>query len=184
MKKNIPCITFLIFLAFIIFIFLKNESIESSKVKKKDSLMYQIDTSLSDFFPTQISNKTDMVIITVPASKQRPFCNPGDYFWNKNGQLIIKVTEMNNWKYSQLVALHELVETQLIIDHGINRNLVDSFDFNWKYVEGSGIEEPGDDPKCPYHKEHLTALQIEHIFANSLGVNWDNYNKQIEKMQQ
>ena len=40
---------------------------------------------------------------------------------------------------------------------------------------GKDLDDPGDDPRAPYHLEHLTASAIERRLALELGVSWDAY---------
>lgn len=141
-----------------------------------------VGTEITSLTPTKESWKFNVLLLTVPDSTQR--YSPGDYFWNRKNQLVIKVSEIKNWKYSYLVAFHELIETQLCIEHGITVEQIDAFDSAWVYVPGSGIEEPGADPRAPYHKEHVFALKMERLMAEELGVDWDTYNAAMEKMQQ
>jgi hypothetical protein len=39
--------------------------------------------------------------------------------------------------------------------------------------------EPGDDPRAPYHKQHVFAENIERLLAAELGVDWSAYDKEV-----
>lgn len=97
--------------------------------------------------------------------------------------LEISVSNMNNWKYELLVAVHELIEVALCKDRGITQGDVDWFDkrFEKNRKEGN-IDEPGDDPKAPYRKEHFFATSIERLLASELGVDWKKYDDKINSL--
>jgi hypothetical protein len=40
-------------------------------------------------------------------------------------------------------------------------------------------EKPGDDPRAPYHKQHVFAENIERLLAAELGVDWSAYDKEV-----
>lgn len=94
----------------------------------------------------------------------------------------IIVSDLPDEKYMFLIALHEFVEAQLCKFEGITPEQVDSFDANW---QGDG--EPGDDPNCPYQKQHNCATLVEMLVCHELGLNWAQYNlilnhiKEIQK---
>lgn len=83
----------------------------------------------------------------------------------------IRVLELGNWQYELLVGVHELIEAQLCKARGITPEIVDEFDKNFK-----GQGEPGDDPLCPYRKEHLFATIVEMMLCHELGINFHDYN--------
>lgn len=102
----------------------------------------------------------------------------GDWFWDYPSRtLIIKVSNMDNWMSEALVAIHELVEAVLCQQRGISAEQVDVFDFGFK-----GDGEPGDDPKAPYHWEHVFAERIEQQLAKRLGVKWPDHEQRIENL--
>jgi hypothetical protein len=94
----------------------------------------------------------------------------GDYFLGPDEWLMIQVADLQNWKHEILVALHEFIECALVINKGISIREIDHFDITF---DGEG--EPGDDPKSPYHREHLFATEMEKQMAERLGVDWDDY---------
>src|SRR6266568_8539130 len=102
----------------------------------------------------------DILIKTIPHDKHRKEVGDtvGDWY-NKDGTHIVEVSKMSDRKYEALVIIHELVEGILCTHAGISPELVDKFDKDWK--EHDGLEEQGDDPKAPYHRQHCMALVIE-----------------------
>ena len=111
-------------------------------------------------------------IKTIPSSEQ-VYPTVRDWRFDEQGNLNIFVSDMGNWKYETLVAVHELVEALLCKDRGIKKEDVDDFDieFEKNRVEGNE-DEPGDDINAPYRKEHFFATDIERLIAGQLGVDW------------
>ena len=95
----------------------------------------------------------DIRIKVVPHKSHR-YETVGDWFFDKKGNLEIRVSDMGNWKYECLVAFHEMIEVLLCKDRKISQKSVDSFDTKFEKERAKGIHkeeaEPGDDPKAPY----------------------------------
>jgi len=127
----------------------------------------------------------NILIRTIPHSKQR-YPTVGDWEFSENGDLTITVSEMGNWKYELLVALHELVEVSLCKDRDISQESVDSFDIQFEEERAAGLhtteEEPGHDPRAPYKDEHVFAEIIERLLAKQLGVDWKTYDKTVTNL--
>ncbi len=124
-------------------------------------------------------------IETIPHNEQR-YPTVGDWWFRDgidDGKILeIRVSEMNNWKYEFLVAMHEAIETMLCLDRGISEESVSDFDiqFEKEREQGQhGDEEPGDDPKAPYQKEHFFATNLERQMALELGVDWNTYDNVV-----
>jgi hypothetical protein len=79
-------------------------------------------------------------------------------------------------RYAISVALHEFIESTLCLQAGITTEDVDNFDI---HGPGALIDDPGRDIRAPYHKQHIFAEAMEHNFANHLGINWAQYDKEI-----
>ena len=127
-----------------------------------------------------------IIIETIP-HKEQLYPTVGDWRWDDLGQLQIKVSDMGDWRYEFLVALHELVETMLCRQRDISPALVDEFDIAFeelreKLPEVIGDMEPGDMTSAPYYREHQFATRLEKQLAAELGVDWNNYNLTVEKL--
>lgn len=101
----------------------------------------------------------------------------GDWEVTPGDTLKITVSYLGNRNLEALVAVHELVEAILCLHRGVMPEAVDKFD---KDFDGEG--EPGDDPKAPYHREHVFATEVERMLAKELGVDWDAYGAAIAKL--
>lgn len=114
---------------------------------------------------------------TIPSSKQR-YQTCGDYY-QSGGKTLIRVSQMSDWRYEVLVAVHELVEWAIIKHQGIDEKKITAFDLKFEKEREEGLHseesEPGDDPRSPYRSAHFCATTIERIVAVALGVNWEAY---------
>lgn len=114
-----------------------------------------------------------IIIETVPPDKMRMEAyresGCGDWFRDENGDVRIQVASNGDvWENEEafLVALHETIEARLCHKDGVTQADVDAFDAAF-----AGTEQPGDDPKAPYQRQHRAAMLIEHLMATFLG-NW------------
>ena len=113
---------------------------------------------------------------TIPHSAQR-YSTSGDWQIDEKGNISITVSDLHDWKREWLVGQHEEIETVLCTIAGITQAMVDAYDMAWK--EHDGIEEPGDDPDCPYYQQHQIALAYEHSLAVDVGVNFKQHDRAL-----
>lgn len=119
----------------------------------------------------------EVIIKTIPYERMR-YETSGDWWWHKGHDILyIRVSEMGDWKSEMAVAFHELFEALACKARGITEQAVDDFDTTWK--ESEGIDEPGNDPKAPYHREHSLAEACERILVDALGVKWAEHNERV-----
>ena len=109
----------------------------------------------------------------IPQNKQR-YPTFGDWMFDGLGDLNMKISDMGNPDYEFMVAIHEACEAWLCRKRGISEESVTAFDTS-EY--GLTLEDPGSDPKAPYHKEHMMALEIEKILCKEMGLDWDKYEQ-------
>src|SRR5882757_9563621 len=118
-------------------------------------------------------------IQVIPHSQQR-YETVGDWWKDEQGILQIRVSEFDDWKMESAVAVHELIEIILCHARGIKQDIVDDFDKNFEANRQEGnTDEPGDDPKAPYRKEHFFATSIERLLCAELDINWKEYEEKI-----
>ena len=123
-----------------------------------------------------------IVIETIPHKDQR-YPTVGDWLFDENGDLTIRVSQLGSWQQECLVALHEVVEVLLCKHRGITQEAVDQFDMAYEKSRQEGDEsEPGDDPLAPYVREHCLATGIERILAAELGVDWKTYEQHLQEL--
>jgi hypothetical protein len=121
-----------------------------------------------------------IIIETIPHNEQR-YDTAGDWVFDADGTLTIKVSDMGNDTYSFLIGMHEAVEAWLCKIREIDETKVSNFDkeFRMKSLPG----EPGDSPLAPYRKEHFFATNVERMLATELNVDWQSYDSQVENLE-
>ena len=118
----------------------------------------------------------------IPHSEQR-YPTVGDWFFDGEGNLTIKISALNDWRKEMLIALHELVEVLKCKHDGVTQEQVDRFDIVFEKARQDGNDdEPGDDPKAPYVKQHCLATGIERVMAAELGVSWKEYEEILNEL--
>ena len=121
-------------------------------------------------------------IHTIPHNLQR-YPTVGDWWWENNGDLQIRVSKMSDWRFETLVAVHELVEVLLCKKDRVSQQSVDGFDKAFEAARKPGnVDEPGDDIKAPYRKQHGVASGVERILGALLGVDWNKYADEVESL--
>lgn len=115
-------------------------------------------------------------IKTITHSKQR--LHNGDVcdYFEKDGKQHIRISETHDRLYNLLLTIHELVEFTLIKEAGIPIKTIDKWDCKHPKTKG-------DDVHAPYHREHVTATEIERFSARQLGIDWHKYSKFIEEFE-
>ena len=123
------------------------------------------------------------VKIEIIPHDQHRYPTVGDWFFDKDENLTIRVSDLGDWRREMLIALHELVEVLKCKHDGVSQEAVDAFDIAFEKAREEGNEdEPGDDPQAPYVKQHCLATGIERIMAAELGVNWKEYEQALSEL--
>ena len=128
-------------------------------------------------------------IKTIPQKEHR-YDTIGDYWFTgdkvtNGGDLEVRVSEVGDWRYEFLIALHEQIEVALLKHKGVAEPTIMAFDESFEAARARGEhginDEPGDSPEAPYREEHRFAENLERLMAERLGVNWDDYDQHLEK---
>jgi hypothetical protein len=119
---------------------------------------------------------------TISHSQQR-YPTVGDYATDSFGTTHFKISDVGNWKYEFLVAVHEVIEKYLCKAATIMEIDIDTFDLEYeKNRKPQDVDEPGNDPKAPYYRQHQVATFIEKQLAREMGVDWDEYEKTLDNL--
>lgn len=121
-------------------------------------------------------------IETIPHQQQR-YPTVGDY-WEENGSEEIRVSEMPDWRYEALVAVHEMIEMILTRHRNIDEHAISTFDIDFEQSREKGLVmgEPGDHIHAPYRKEHFFATNLERLLAAELEVDWFEYDHFVDSL--
>lgn len=123
-----------------------------------------------------------IVIESIPHDQHR-YPTVGDYWEDKDGTQQIRVSAMRDPRYEVLVALHELIEYYLCLQRGIKEEDIMAFDKTQLNSSNPYVEDPGHNPAAPYHSEHVFAECVERLVARELGVNWQDYEKALDALE-
>ena len=116
----------------------------------------------------------------IPHLEQR-YDTVGDYWEDPDGTTQFRVSDMGDMRYNISVFVHELIEYALLLNRGVAEPEVLAFDLAVP-KDSPYADDPGFDPKAPYHKEHVFSDTIERLLAQQWGVNWGEFNKAMENL--
>lgn len=117
-----------------------------------------------------------IIIESVPYDRMR-YSTCGDYWTDADGTRHIVVAKLGNEQMEVAVALHELVEMFATESGGISEADILSFD-----TTHPELDDPGRDPRAPYHRDHVFAEAVERLFCERIGLNWDDYGAAVDAL--
>jgi hypothetical protein len=113
----------------------------------------------------------------IPHPAQR-YDTLGDWRFDPEGNLTISISDSGSYRSNICLALHELVEALLCRWDGVSTEDVD----RWDMSEGKDSDEPGEDPRAPYHVQHMRAMIFERLLADMLALPWPDYEALLARM--
>ena len=126
-------------------------------------------------------SKMLLKIELIPHSEQR-YETAGDWLFDDEGCLTIRVSDTGHKVDPLLIGLHEAVEAILCREHGVLEPDVTAFDIAFNATHDLSDEEPGEDPKAPYRHQHAVADVVERLIAAEAGVCWKEYNDRVDTL--
>lgn len=125
-------------------------------------------------------------IKTLPNDKMRIPGGVGDYWYDNEGVLQVRVVDMGNEFMEKSVAVHELIEEALTKRRGLSEPEIQAFDDYYDQRQKMGLvpkdTEPGHDPAAPYRNEHCFAESVEMAMFALAGVSWKEYEDKINSI--
>lgn len=116
-----------------------------------------------------------ITIETIPHVRQR-YNTVGDWHYDEDGNIKIKVSQMETKESEYLVIIHELIEAILCRDRFITVEQVDEWD-----ISHPEAEEPGDLVDSPYYLQHNLAEMTERLIAQQLQISWAEHCKIVKE---
>ena len=117
----------------------------------------------------------------IPHKEQRlPGSIGGDWYFDSDDNLVIKVSDMKDWRYNFLLAMHEMNEAILCKNAGITTEMVDADE-----LKSSPTDNPDSFSGYPgscYQNQHNDALALEWLMSRLLDVNWEKYGKAFSSL--
>lgn len=123
-------------------------------------------------------------IKTVRHRDQR-YPTQGDWFFDEDRVLQIRVSEMGDERSEIAVALHEITEAICCGIEGITEQEVTEFDLQFEKERDAGQhgedEEPGHDTRAPYNEAHKRAESVERVFCAAVDLLWDDHDRKVKE---
>jgi hypothetical protein len=125
-------------------------------------------------------------IKTIPNEKFRVIGGIGDYWYDDEGILQIRVVELGDEFMEKSIAVHELIEEALTKRRGLPEPEIQLFDEYYSQRQKMGLvpedAEPGHDPSAPYRNEHCFAESVEMGMFALAGASWKEYEDKINSI--
>lgn len=119
-----------------------------------------------------------ITIEVIEHSQQRlPGSLGGDWQFDADGNLTVRVSDLGDWRMNFLFARHEMDEAILCKHAGITTEMVDADE-----LKASPTDEPDSFSGYPgscYQQQHNDALSMEWIMSRLLGVSWEEYGEKF-----
>lgn len=122
-------------------------------------------------------------IKTIPNDMMRIPGGIGDYWYDNEGVLQIRVIDMQNEFYEKMVCIHEMIEEALTKKRGVPEPDIQAFDEAFERARVMGLrtndEEPGFSNDAPYLREHTLATSVEMMMCALAGESWTDYDRTV-----
>lgn len=124
-------------------------------------------------------------ILTIPIEDMRyPTC--GDYWYDKQGTLQVRVADMGNEFFEKMIIVHELIEEATTKKNGITEQQIMDFDLYYEKRREQKLvpelSEPGFCSESPYRKEHTFATGVEMGMCALCNVDFLEYDKTVNEL--
>jgi hypothetical protein len=124
-----------------------------------------------------------IVIRPIDAEHQRyPTC--GDWMYDADANMIvILVSRMGDYRSELAVAIHEAFEAVQCLAADISEVEVTTFDLKFEAERDEGkhkdTDEPGDDNRAPYQRQHLGATWVEREVCSRSDLSWQQHEQNV-----
>lgn len=124
-------------------------------------------------------------IKTLSNDKMRIPGSAGDYWYDDEGVLQIRIVDLGDEFMEKMISIHEMVEEALTKKRGLSEPDIQAFDEYYEQRRKMGLvpedSEPGFDPNANYKNEHAFATGIELGMCALAGVSWKEYGDVINE---
>lgn len=139
---------------------------------------------MADYKPKKTTSKLTKINIEFIPHDQQRYETCGDYYFDKDGVLQIRISKMKVEIHELAVLIHELTEMAILRHEGkVSFEDIDKFDFEFEEKRERGEvgeeDEPGMDVDCPYRNQHLVATSVEMAVIAAAKVSWKEYEDEI-----
>jgi hypothetical protein len=123
-----------------------------------------------------------ITIQIIEKTQHRPGISGCDWTFDQNGDLTVSITKMSDWRREVALGFHEAAEAVLCLHNGVTQKMVDDFDVPFERDHPNSKIEAGDQSDAPYKREHSLATAIERILAAEFGIDWADYDRELEAL--
>lgn len=124
-------------------------------------------------------------IKTIAHEKQR-YETVGDYWYDDEGILQVRISDMGDKFYETMVAIHEIIEEALTLRRGLTEPEIKVFDEAFEKARTLGLkrddEEPGFSNDAPYLIEHTFATSVEMGMCAMAKISWNDYDHTVNSL--
>jgi hypothetical protein len=125
-------------------------------------------------------------IKTISNDKMRIPGGCGDYWYDDEGILQVRVVDLNDEFLEKCIAIHECVEEALTKKRGLPEPEIQAFDDYYEQRRKMGLvpedSEPGFDPNSNYKNEHAFATSVELGMCALANVSWKEYGDKLNSI--
>jgi len=118
--------------------------------------------------------------------KFQRYNTPGDYWYDENGDLQVRVSDLGDCRMNTLVAIHEVIEELTSKNEGITEQEITDFDIMFEKEREGGLwnkeAEPGNDRRSPYRRFHKFSTKIEKMVCRFLKIKWEYYEAKFNTL--
>lgn len=120
-----------------------------------------------------------IILQIIPHEEQR-LKMIGDWFFDQDDNLTVRVTDLGDWRLNFIIARHELDEAMLCKYYGVTTEQVDKYDLEHP---DNGSSDYADNQSSPYYQQHNDALAAEWIMSRLLDIDWKDYERRMKSFE-
>lgn len=125
-------------------------------------------------------------IKVIPHEHHRYPNTVGDYWYDKEGVLQVRVSNLGSEIFEKMVICHELIEEALTKHRGVTEQEIMDFDLyhNERIAQGLVLPEAeaGFATNAPYRNEHAFATATELGMCALGNIDWYEYEKTVNNL--
>lgn len=125
-------------------------------------------------------------IKTIIIEKMRISGSLGDYWYDSDGVLQIRVADLGDEFMEKSICVHEIIEEALTKKRGLLEPDIQAFDeyHDMRIKQGlvSPEKEAGYDENAPYRNEHTFCDSVERMMFAMANIPWSDYEEKVNSL--
>jgi hypothetical protein len=123
------------------------------------------------------------IILEVIPHEQQRLGETGDWFFKSDNELVVRISDLGDWRMNFLFMRHEMDEAILCKYAGITTEQVDEDQQKQYTAEENNPDSFSGYPGAALQYQHNDALAAEWIMSRLLGVDWKEYSEAYYKVE-